>query len=92
MWNNIGRKLMKLAKVVCWLGIIGSALVAIVLWFGGNRYNNTFLLGLLYLVGGGFLSWIGSWSMYGLGLVVDHVENRSYTTSVSTNSDDNSSF
>lgn len=32
MWDNIGRKLQSLAKVVCWLGIIGSVIMAIVMW------------------------------------------------------------
>lgn len=75
MWENIGRRLQGLAKVICWLGIIGSVITAIVLWSQNSRYQPTVLLGIIYLVIGCLVSWIGSWSMYGLGLVVEQVEN-----------------
>ncbi len=74
MWNNIGGKLKGLAKVGCWLGIIGSVIYAIVLWSHNSRYQSTILIGFLYLIVGCLISWIGSWAMYGLGLVVEHVE------------------
>ena len=75
MWNNIGRKLQSLAKVLCWLGIIVSLISAIILWNQNSYYQSTILAGILRLVTGCLASWIGSWAMYGLGLVVEHVEN-----------------
>ena len=75
MWNNIGRRLQALAKVVCWIGIIGSAIWGIVIMTQSNYYQSTILSGLITLVIGCFASWIGSWAMYGLGLVVEYVEN-----------------
>ena len=75
MWDNIGRRLQSLAKVLCWIGIIGSVIFAIVLWTQNSRYQSTILMGILYLVIGCLASWIGSWAMYGLGLVVEYVEN-----------------
>lgn len=76
MWNNIGRKLQSLAKVLCWIGIIVSVIYAIVLWSQNSRYQSTFLAGLLTLVLGSLASWVGSWALYGLGLVVEYVENE----------------
>ena len=73
MWDNIGRKLQSLAKVVCWLGIIGSVIMGIIIM---AQNQSTIVTGLLYLVIGCLASWIGSWAMYGLGLVVEYVENR----------------
>ena len=78
MWDNIGRKLQTLAKIVCWLGIIGSVLVAIIIWGQNSRYQSTILTGIIYLVLGCLGSWIGSWTMYGLGLVVEKVENGGF--------------
>ena len=75
MWDNIGHKLQSLAKVLCWLGIIGSVITAIVLWSQTSYYRSTIFLGFLYLIIGCLASWIGSWAMYGLGLVVEYVEN-----------------
>ena len=78
MWYHIGRKLKALAKVICWLGIIGSVIGAIVLWSQNNGYRNpTILSGFLCLGLGCLGSWIGSWTLYGLGLVVEYVENKS---------------
>ena len=74
MWNNIGRRLQTAAKVFCWLGIIGSVILAIVLWGNNSRYQSTILAGFLYLVLGSICSLVSSWAMYGLGLVVEKVE------------------
>lgn len=74
MWDNIGGKLQGLAKVVCWIGIIFSVIMAIVLWTQNSSYRPTILSGFLYLVLGGLGSWIGSWALYGLGIVVEYVE------------------
>lgn len=76
MWKNIGIRLQMLARILCWLGIIGSVIYAIVLWSQNSSYQPTILPGILYLVLGSLASWIGSWTMYGLGLVVEHVENQ----------------
>ncbi len=71
MWENIGSKLQKLAKVVCWIGIILSVIGGIVM-----ITQNQAVLGIVYIILGPLFSWIGSWTMYGLGLVVENVENK----------------
>ena len=71
MWDNIGSKLQKLAKVICWIGIIFSVIGGIVM-----ITQKQAVLGILYIILGPLFSWIGSWTMYGLGLVVESVENK----------------
>ena len=83
MWNNIGHKLQTFAKILCWLGIIGSVIAGIAAIVAGSgssyRYGYSagsgILAGLLTIVLGSLFSWIGSWAMYGLGLVVEKVEH-----------------
>ncbi len=78
MWNNLGRKLQKLAKVLCVLGIIFSVFAAVTIWSQNSQYPRqlSFFIGLLYLVVGSLSSWLGSWTMCGLGKVVEYVENK----------------
>ena len=71
MWDNIGSKLQKLAKVICWIGIIFSVIGGIVM-----ITQRQAVAGIVYIILGPLLSWIGSWTMYGLGLVVESVENK----------------
>ncbi len=75
MWDNIGHKLQSLAKVICWIGIIGSFIWGIVTMLSSNQDQPDFFMGILNIVLGCLGSWIGSWSIYGLGLVVEYVEN-----------------
>ena len=75
MWNNIGRKLQSLAQLACWLGIIGAGIIALVIWLQMPFTLPVFLMGLLVLLLGGFGSWIGSWALYGFGVIVDKFEN-----------------
>lgn len=71
MWDNIGEKLQKLAKALCWIGIVVSVIVGIIGIGNGNA-----LTGFLYIIIGSLAAWIGSWSMYGLGIVVEYVEKK----------------
>lgn len=76
MWENIGRKLQSLAKVLCWIGIVISVISGIVIMAQSNRYQSTILTGILYIVVGCLFSWISSWALYGLGIVVEYVESN----------------
>ena len=42
MFNNIGKKIKGLAKFICWLGIIASVLLGILVIFGGANLVNSF--------------------------------------------------
>ena len=71
MFRNIGSKIMTLAEVVCWIGILlsvfsGIALIAI-------RSENT-LLGILIIVIGSLFSWIGAFFTYGFGHLIQNTD------------------
>ena len=67
MFDNIGGKIKGLAKLICWAGIVVSAILGILIW--ANHGN--FLTGLLYIVVGGLASWIGSFCTYGFGQLIE---------------------
>lgn len=85
MWNNMGRKIQALAKVMCWFGIAAAIAGAIVLF--QNYY--TVAIGVFTIILGPILSWVGSWVLYGFGIIVEKAENTS-TVNVKESSSDNS--
>ena len=72
MWDHIGEKIQKLAKVICWIGIALSVIIGMITLVGSNA-----LYGFLYIILGSLGSWVGSWVLYGFGLIVEYVENKS---------------
>ena len=72
MFNNIGQKIKTLAEVLCWIGITVSVLAAALLFVSGVTEGNphAVLFGLLLVVLGPLLSWIGSFLLYGFGELV----------------------
>ena len=73
MWNNMGERLQKLAKVLCWVGIVCFTFLGLYR-IADNGVN--VLERLVRIAGGIVLSWVSSWSMYGLGIVVEYVEKQ----------------
>ena len=71
MFNNIGGKIKSLAKAECWIGIICSLTVAIVLWNSGVGMGPE--IGLIVLIIGGLLSWIGCWLLYAVGEITEDI-------------------
>ena len=70
MFNNVGRKVKKFAKVVCWVGIIVSVLGGIALFASGYDTRDAEVLcpvGIVLAVLGPFFSWIGSLTIYAVG-------------------------
>lgn len=70
MFTHIGSKIKTFAKVVCWLGIILSIVCGVVLMVSG--VSGAIWLGLLTIVAGSFISWLGSFMTYGFGQLVDN--------------------
>ena len=64
MFNNIGRKIMTLAEVLCWLGILASILAAL-------AFKNT-SFAFIIVVGGVLLSWLSSFALYGFGELIEN--------------------
>lgn len=74
MWNNIGSRLRRLAKITCWLGIVFSVIGGITYIAGGQQ--DGVITGITVLIVGSFGAWISSWTMYGLGIVVESIEKK----------------
>ena len=77
MFNNIGGKIKGLAKFLCWLGIIACVILGVLLIMSArNGYGytdtTTIVYGILVIVFGSILSWIGSFVLYGFGELVDN--------------------
>lgn len=66
MFDNIGGKIKVLAKISCWGGIVVSVLLAFT--------QPSFLQGLVFIVVGSLLSWISSFTLYGLGQLIDNTD------------------
>lgn len=86
MFNNIGGKIMGLAKIFCWLGIISSIIggIAVILInmdaieYG---YGTPFiLLGIGIMLVGSLISWIGSFFTYGFGQLIQNSDYIRYNT------------
>ncbi len=67
MYNNVGKKIMVLAQVLGWVGLIAGIITWIVLL---SNYEK--LGGWLSLIGG-VLSFVFSWFMYGFGQLVQDI-------------------
>lgn len=80
MFSNIGGKIKGLAKFICWLGIIISVVAGIVLIISARHSDgyysytdtNMIIVGIIVMVFGSVLSWIGSFVLYGFGELVDN--------------------
>lgn len=76
MFNNIGRKIKKLAKVLCWIGISFSIIFAVIMFFTasqtyGSEAGTCTFLGFLFLIGGTLISWLSSFFAYGFGELIE---------------------
>lgn len=67
-YNDIGKKIKRLAKVLFYIAAVLWILVGIVNMLSGKEL---ILKGLLIAILGPLLSWIGSWMTYGFGEIID---------------------
>ena len=86
MFNHIGRKIKGLAKFICWLGIILSVLVGIIMILGGSNVDVSgvegaealqslgWVGGVLFIIIGCLVSWIGSFFTYGFGQLIENTD------------------
>lgn len=68
MFANIGGKIKTFASVCTWMGIIGSVLA------GLGIMDNSVLLGVLAIALGSFVSWVGSFMVYGFGQLIENTD------------------
>ena len=89
MFNHIGRKIKTWAKIQCWIGIILCVIAGVSFISQGDlpiqqtvssgyAYVSHSIsgvgIGILVIVLGSLLSWIGSWVTYGFGSIVENTE------------------
>lgn len=83
MFYNIGAKIKKLAVTLSGIGITIFLIAGgAVMRLGSN--NVTIVIGLLIMIVGSFLSWIGSFFTYGFGELIERtclIEERSRNSS-----------
>ena len=74
MFDNIGRKIMGLAKIICWIGIIASVFSGFLMIAVGVVEMEEILLiwGFIMVVAGPIASWISSFLLYGFGQLVEN--------------------
>lgn len=74
MFNDSGKKIKKLAKTACYIGIGSACIVGLVILLLGMSLgmNGVAVIGvLLYIAIASFLAWLGSIVLYGFGELVD---------------------
>ena len=76
MFDDIGGKIKGLATFICWVGIIVCVILGIVMIVnatGGYRTDGGMVVaGILIIVIGSLLSWVGSFVLYGFGELVEN--------------------
>ena len=79
MFSNIGRKIQVAGKVFCWIGILLSLVGGVMVWFtfiasGQLPDAMAVISGILTVIIGALLSWVGSFTMIGFGKLVENSE------------------
>ncbi|MDY4252496.1 SHOCT domain-containing protein [Clostridium sp.] len=85
MFENIGGKIKTLAKILCWVGIILSVLIAMILFIeakeGSYKTEDLYMnLGCIYLIFGPLVSWVSSFFIYGFGELIERTTEISLNT------------
>lgn len=63
MFNNIGGKIKGLAEIICVIGIIASIYI--------GMKSVIMIQAVMIIVGGSLISWIGSFTLYGFGELIE---------------------
>ena len=76
MFDNIGGKIKALAKIMCWVGIIGFVILAMITFVnaseaGSYLSGSLIVLGFVFLIIGPLVSWVFSFFMYGFGELIE---------------------
>lgn len=71
MFDNIGDKIKTVAATIAWLGIIGSIIIGIIMIAEGTSG------GLVVMIVGSLSSWVSSFTLYGLGQLIENTDTIS---------------
>lgn len=82
MFYNIGSKIKILAITICWIGIIGSIITSIIMFFNANEvFGKTadlyITLGCIFLFLGPIVSFANSILIYGFGELIEQSKETS---------------
>ena len=86
MFDNIGRKIRRMAGIVFLVGIVASGVAMIGMWITGVGLGDhaggftIFLVGLLLGAAGFFMSWIAGCALTGFGQLVEDTEAIRHNT------------
>ncbi len=81
MFSNIGSKIQKLAKFVCWAGIILCIIAGIGYMIAGDEANGIYpgisgtVIGIIVMAFGSIGSWLSSLCLYGFGTLIVKAES-----------------
>lgn len=70
MFQNIGRKIKLVVKFFCWVGIIASIILGIVIMNGRSEFAG--IMGAVVAIVGSLFSWLGSILIYGFGQLIEN--------------------
>ena len=76
MYNNIGRKIKILAKVIACILAAASAIIGVEMIVGGLQYGKNLQMigtGMLYIGAGSVAAWLSSFVLYGFGELIERV-------------------
>lgn len=85
MFENIGGKIKTLAKVVCWIGIIVSCIYGLLIM---AKNEGLILAGLIIIIIGILCSWVGSFTLYGFGQLIENSDKIANSLNPSTSASD----
>ncbi len=70
MFDNTGRKIKVMAKILAWIGIILSVIGggALMFLFDGELV----FIGVAIMIVGSLVSWVSSWFLYGYGEIIEN--------------------
>ena len=77
LYENVGRKIKNWAKLIFVIETIGAVITGLVLLF---NYEDLILYGLLTLVCGPIVAYIGSWILYAFGELVEKTADNENNT------------
>ena len=74
MYNNIGKKIKSLARIIAYGGIFFSCLIGVALSLGflaDDNFSGSSLIGIAIAFVGSFICWLSGFFTYGFGELVD---------------------
>lgn len=75
MFNNIGKKIQTVAKVIAYIGIALSLLIGVAFVIYGIKENEKYFYdGIALLIVGPLTSWLSSLTMFGFGKLIEDTE------------------